>query len=471
MRRSIQAVAVGCILWACSVSGPDVGPVPGVDVTALGPSLAERFEPALSAALGAPENPELTGRAGMLLLAYSQHELAARFLERARGLDPRSFRWDYYLGVSLAAFGRHADAERSFRRCLQIDPEHAQTRRRLAEALFESGNLDESAELFRDALSASPDDPRSLLGLGRIAAAAGELEGARRNLERAVELAPEYGAAHYALALVYRDQGLDGASTGHMALFERHNGGEPPGLDPLMRAVRALRASAADYLQRGVEAQQTGRFEQAVQLHLRALDEDPELLRARTNLLILLGNAGRHEEAREQYRLGLASGSESAELHYNFGVVAYREGRREEAEAAFGKALSVNPDHALANHNLGQMREEAGRFGEAADLYRRALASRPAHGLSHYKLGMLAMRRRSADDAVRSFSEAIKEESDRRPTYLFSLAAAELASGDRDAATQRFRRARQEAQRYGQTELIERIDATLVQVEKAAIAR
>ncbi len=49
--------------------------------------------------------------------------------------------------------------------------------------------------------------PAAELGLGRIAAAEGHHEAAVAHLQRAVSLFPEWGAAHYALALSYRALG------------------------------------------------------------------------------------------------------------------------------------------------------------------------------------------------------------------------------------------------------------------------
>ena len=215
----------------------------------------------------------------------------------------------------------------------------------------------------------------------------------------------------------------------HMELFEQHRHGEPGADDPLLAAVSALRVSAAEYLRQGVEAKEQGRVDAAIELHLKALEEDPGLVQARVNLLILYGAEGRADQAEEQYRLGLASGEPTAELHYNFGVLAYGTERREVAHEAFESALALNPDHALANHNLGQLLEEDGRFDEAMARYRRALANRPDHGLSHYKIGMLWMRQRRAPEAVRAFRAAAKEQSDRTPTYLFSLGSGHTGSG------------------------------------------
>lgn len=397
----------------------------------------------------------------MLMQAYSQHALAVPFLGRASTLAPSEVRWHYYLGVSLAELGRQAEAQDAFRACLQLAPEMTAARARLADSLLATGRVEASLEQYRSASQKAPQNPRFRYGLGRAAAAAGDSEGTLQNLLEAVRLAPSYGVAHYALAMAYREQGAEADSRRHLELFEVHKGDEPPIDDPLLQAVRSLRVSATEYLQRGVEAKAAGRTEEAIRLHLRALEEDPALLTARVNLVILYGGTGRVADAEEQYHACLDRGLESAELHYNYGVLAYGTGKANEANDAFRRALDLNPNHAQASHNLGQMLEEDGRFDEAMQMYRKALANRPDHALSHYKLGMLWMRKRRAAEAVLAFQEAIKDTSDRRPTYLFSLAAAELASGNRDRAAERFHQARREASRYKHEQLISRIDEAL----------
>ena len=457
----LRSAACACILLACTGNPPETQPLPEVDVAALGTSLREQLEPVLASANAAPEEPAPTGRAGMLMQAYSQHALAVPFLERASTLAPNEVRWHYYLGISLAELGRQAEAQHAFRACLQLDPEMTVVRARLADSLLDTGSAEESLEQYRAASREVPQNPRFRYGLGRAAAAAGNSEEALQNLLEAVRLAPSYGVAHYALAMAYREQGAEADSSKHLELFEVHEGDEPPIDDPLLQSVRSLRVSASEYLQRGVEAKAAGRTEEAIRLHLRALEEDPALLIARVNLVILYGGTGRVADAEEQYRTCLDKGLESAELHYNYGVLAYGTGKAKEANDAFRRALDLNPNHAQANHNLGQMLEEDGRFDEAMQMYRKALANRPDHALSHYKLGMLWMRKRRATEAVLAFQEAIKDSSDRRPTYLFSLAAAELASGNRDRAAERFQQARREASRYKQEQLISRIDQAL----------
>ncbi len=461
--RWVRGTGLACgLLAGCSGPTPELAPLPEIRMDGLAPALAERLGPTLRTLESQPRNADAAARAGMLLQAYEQHGPAITYLTRARALDPDARDWNYYLGISLTRLGQHAEAADAFRRCAEIDPGFLPAQRRLADSLLASNEIDASRSHYRRLVASAPHDARLRYGLGRAEAAAGNMEGARDELRRAVDINPGFGAAHYSLAQTYRQLGIPTESERHLALYERHRDGVPSDADdPLMAAVRALRVSAAEYLQQGVEAKVQGRVEDAIRLHVKALEEDPDLVQARVNLVILYGSSDQSTLAEEQYRLALAGGEGTAELHYNFGVLAYGASRTQEAREAFRKALEINPDHALANHNLGQMLEEEGRLDEAMDRYRLAIANRPEHGLSHYKIGMLWMRQRRADAAVRSFREAIRERSDRTPTYRFSLAAALLASGNRHDALRTFQQARAEAARLAQQELVDRIDETL----------
>ena len=457
-------VAAGLVLGGlagCSVPKPELAPLPEVDLDSLGPILSEQLRPTLAALASEPSDAAAAGKAGMLLQAYEQHGLAVAYLARARAAAPADLRWEYYLGISLEQLGRPVEAAEAFRRCAEIDKTFLPARRRLAAALLDSNEVEAGLSYYRSLTIEAPGDARIWYGLGRAEAATGTTESAVHHLQKAVAIAPRYGAAHYALAQAYAQLGMAAEAERHLEHYERERHGEPASDDRLLAAVTALRISAAEYLKQGVEAKEEGRSDAAIDLHLRALEEDPGLVQARVNLVILYGSAGQADKAEEQYRLGVAGGEATAELHYNFGVLAYGTERPGRAAEAFGQALALNPEHALANHNLGQLLEEEGRFDEAMSHYQRAVANRPDHGLSHYKIGMLLMRQRRAAEAVRAFRRATSESSDRTPTYLFSLAAALLASNDRTGATASFRHARVEAETHGQTALVERIDRAL----------
>src|SRR5262245_14620123 len=180
------------------------------------PRLAlDSFPPATRAAIlrpyhdavARPADPDAVGALARALHAWEQWNAAHEAYARAQALAPRTFDWPYLDAVVLQRLARHAEAAEVLEAALRINPAYLPPRVKLAEARFEAGDLDASAALF-DALLREPlAVPAAELGLGRIDAARGRHESAIAHFERAVALFPEWGAAHYALALSYRAVG------------------------------------------------------------------------------------------------------------------------------------------------------------------------------------------------------------------------------------------------------------------------
>ena len=436
----------------------EVGPLPDVDFSTLDADLADRLNSAFAILRSRPDDASFNGEAAMMLHAYQQFGLAETFYKRAQTLEPSSLRWPYYMGVIATRAGRHDDAVTSFDGSLAIDPTFLPARKRKARSLLELERLDDSLAIYDELVKESPDDAEIRNGLGKVHAALGNSEDAVIHLARAVKAAPNFGEAHYALALAYRDLGDEKQSQLHLERYENDKYGGPSGMDPLMAAVSRLNISAVEYLKAGVEARDAGRMPEAIGLHLRALQVDPQLQQAHINLIVLYGGSDTPESAEFHYQRGLALNPNSAELHYNYGVLAYDQGNFSQATAAFQRALEINPDYAAANNNMGQMHEQQGRLDDAIRFYRRAVANRPDYGLAHYHLGRMMMLKNRPADAVRELRLALREETAQTPTFLVTLGAVYQTLGDDAEASRTFGLARRMAEHYGQTSLVEQID-------------
>ena len=109
--------------------------------------------------------------------------------------------------------------------------------------------------------------------------------------------------------------------------------------------------SAQDWFQSGVDAEASGRLEDAVRAYERALTND------------------------------------NAEAHFNLGNCLYALRRRSEAADRFLAATIVAPDYAEAWNNLGIVRGELGDRAGATGALRRALELVPHYADAHYNLG------------------------------------------------------------------------------------
>jgi tetratricopeptide (TPR) repeat protein len=122
----------------------------------------------------------------------------------------------------------------------------------------------------------------------------------------------------------------------------------------------------------------SGKWDQAEQAYRKALEIDPHLSAASTNLGNLLFRQERSKEAEELYRSAIQADPEQPQAYYNLGFLKLEQGRADLAIVFFQKALGLDPDFADARFNLGVALEREGRTPEARREFVRFLSMDPA---------------------------------------------------------------------------------------------
>lgn len=143
---------------------------------------------------------------------------------------------------------------------------------------------------------------------------------------------------------------------------------------------------------RGIALNSAGRYAEAAQCLLRALELRPGFTDARFNLGTSYAALGRTDEALTCFRAVLERAPRSADTHSNIGAVLQERGELDAAIASYERALSIQPNHLEALNNLGCAFEEQGRRREAMALYRRALKADPTSARAAYNLGLAHLR-------------------------------------------------------------------------------
>ncbi|HEV2667913.1 MAG TPA: tetratricopeptide repeat protein, partial [Blastocatellia bacterium] len=383
--------------------------------------IREQLRKAYAAAQSSPRDAEAVGRLGMTLHTYEEYQGAAVCYERARRLAPDEIRWVYYLGIVQAALGKHVEAAVVFKEATRLRPDYLPARLRLADSLLASGQRLGSRPLYETVVKKNAAIAQAYYGLGRIDAAGGELVAAAAHFRKAIELFPEYGAAHYALGLALRDLGQAAKAQEHLALSQKHKLSRPPLEDPLLNAIAELNALGTEILKRGVVLESAGRIEESIAEHERALEINPQLTQAHINLIQLYGRTGQLEKAEKHYRAVVAINPNLAESHYNYGVMLAGRERYAEAAQAFHRSLQINQFSAEAHHNYAAMIEREGRLDEAAEHYRKALENRPSHRLAHFHLGRILVHRGKLAEAIEHFHQTLTEEDEQTPRFTYAL--------------------------------------------------
>src|SRR5262245_8027372 len=405
-------------------------PLPRLALDTFPASTREAISRVYRDATARPSDVAVVGALAKTLHAGEQWSAAHDTYARAQALAPRAFEWQYLDAVVLQRLARQAEAASHFDVAVQLSPTYLPARVKFAEALLEAGGLERSAQLF-EALRAEPAaEPAAEFGLGRVAAAQGRHDVAVAHLQRAVALFPEWGAAHYALALSYRTLGRREDAQRELALHAQY-GPRWPGLDdPVLASVTALRDDESTTLQRGVKLAEAGDLAGAIAAHEAALARDPSIAQAHANLISLYGRTRDWAKAEEHYRAVVALGVNLADAHNDFGGVLALQQKWDLAADAYRKAIAVNPAFRLARFNLGRM--------------------------------LIALAKN--DEAIAELEQLKQPRDAEAPRYLFALATAYVRAGRKEDGVRWATDAKNLALEHGQRELAEAIERELARL-------
>lgn len=316
--------------------------------------------------LPALQRAERYGRFGMLLHAHDYVEPALQAYENARELAPGDPRWPYLIATLEHFRGNFDDAIKQARAALALGEDNHPVRLRLAQWLLETNRLEGMvAEL--DLLPQSEQDGSVALSLrGRAALARRDYAKARDYLEAALRAAPGANALHYQLAQAYRGLGDLDRARRHL---ERRGEVSPQLFDPLLAEIQRMSLSAMHYLTMGLAALEQQRAEIAEQAFRRAIDLDPALPEAQLNLALLLNRSGKPNEAIEQMETLLARSPGHAGAYFNLGLSHEILGDLAKAREMYETALSQDPDLLQVHLALADNLMRAQAWPAAAEAY------------------------------------------------------------------------------------------------------
>jgi tetratricopeptide (TPR) repeat protein len=245
------------------------------------------------------------GRLGEARRAYSAVFTSAEgrhFSSVDRALA--GFKVHQNLAVAAAKMGDLTEAEREWREVVRAVPRYRMGWRGLGETLIGAGRLPDAETVADQLLNDGPMQVEGLLLKSRVAAANGDVCGARAALERAVAQNPE---------------DLDVLSVRSQFFFEHGDAAE---------AESALLAVIARH---------------------------PNDASAHHNLGTVLLRAARYDEAVQAYRQSLRFRSNYAATYLNLGSALKDSGRIEEAATAWEQALRLAPNDPTAQEGLARI--------------------------------------------------------------------------------------------------------------------
>jgi tetratricopeptide (TPR) repeat protein len=259
--------------------------------------------------------------------------------------------------VELARGGHPDQALDQLARALAEQPQHAQVRGAAVEALTRisrmaegTGDLVCAARALEEALRIAPRFADVHYRLARVQLARRQEKAARKSLDAALRINPQYVAAQVERALLDAREGLLGEAIEALRKLELARAPHEPRL--FHRGIESL--EQADWQEAGSLLRQA--------LHLDEPGLSERIAEARTRL-----SGGDRSGAARLIHEALIEHPAYADLHCLLGIVELEEGHVDDAIATLAQALELHPDYHAARVHLARALEASGDLAQAEE--------------------------------------------------------------------------------------------------------
>jgi tetratricopeptide (TPR) repeat protein len=196
------------------------------------------------------------------------------------------------------------------------------------ECLMQIGDMKQAAACMEQAMNLSDIFLPAFKNYAIIQQKLGNLEKAAEALERADRISPMDVERKFTLGKLMMQTGREEEGKKHLDKVLRQS-------SPTERAANSMRVAEA--------FMESGHFEEAEKLFIKAVQANPNEVEAYNRLGIALRRQGKFKEAERYYRLALQSNPENAAISYNLGVLYLKQQDRAQALKFLKKAFELDP--------------------------------------------------------------------------------------------------------------------------------
>lgn len=222
--------------------------------------------------------------------------------------------------------------------------------RKLAREAQGAGDLMTAAAAMKLAVRHAPGFADLRFQFGLVLLAHQQRREARRELEKAIEINPEYAAARVELALLDAREGLIGESLEALRSLEVESEVHEPGT--FRAGLRSLQRAdwdeAGSLIRRGLRLSEP-LLDDVFESYHACMDDGDPVGAVRVVLNVLPRFEG------------------YPDLHFLIGSAELRAGHGDDAIAAFARALELNPDFHVARIEMARALESIGQISQARD--------------------------------------------------------------------------------------------------------
>lgn len=310
-----------------------------------------------------------------------------------------------------------------FRAILAIDPKNVDAHGNLGAVLFFQGAYAEAVPELRAALRLRPTlwKIEALLGIGEKRT--GDVEAARRDLEKAfpnvteekirietgmelIEIYSATGDLEKAAATVSTLRKLE--PTNGAILYAAYRIYSDLADESLLSLSVVDPNSARMHQALAHELAKRGRTAEAIENYRAALKLDPQLPGLHFELaemLNILGTDEGRKEAESEYRAALAANPMDGQSERRLGEIAFQAGDLKAAEDHYDRAIQLQPNDPEANIGLAKVMTSLNEPKKAELLLQHALQLDPTSAVAHFRLSAIYRQTGRAEDAQRELQE------------------------------------------------------------------
>lgn len=293
------------------------------------------------------------------------------------------------MGEIALAGNDPVEAEKSFRRALELNPQASRARAGLAEITLGGGKFDEAVAEAKAAIEAGDDRAYIYAVLGEALTLSGKYDEALTSLNEALKREPKNAIALRRRAEVYLAR------------------------NDLKTAIEDLRASAEiapdaqNRLRLAGALAAAKRYDEAVPLYQRILQDEPSNNEARTALAAAMIESGKGAEAIAQLESLVKAEANRADLRAQLAEL-YLQAQPEKALEQYLAAAKIEPSQPAHQIGVAASLVKLGRFQEAAGAARQALAQNPKEDVAIFARTNLATALFKLDDFQNALGEYIR---------------------------------------------------------------
>lgn len=394
------------------------------------PSALERYR---QAHVQDPASAQILLRQGLMELQLKDVPAAEKSLKESSRRDPNDLRPRFVLGVLYTQQERLEEAAQQYAGVLVQDPAHLGALNQLAELYVLQERIQEGLAVYERLLQERPDSSVLHFTTGVLYAKAERWPEAIRHMGQAVELDSNYLEARLGLAVSLELAGqvdrareefvraldLEPAHTQliyHLARVSQRLGDLEQTAQWLSRYLSFKPRDSAAHVELAMVRLEQGRWQEAAGTLRSVLD--PKFLELESaQLWMVLGmayEAGREFQAAEEaYGQAARLAPQEVEPLLHLAILYHRQGQFAAAERVCQRAFELEPDHPEVLNSMGFLYADWGvHLEEAVRLIERALSQDPRNGAYLDSLGWAFFKLGRTEEALHLLEEAAAQAPD-----------------------------------------------------------